>query len=322
MIFYTSPLHSNTYTLIPTTYNPIAMASSRVSADIAAIFKYFASHLLTQNLADTVKILLNNKSEACQVLGLLLERYPNLLEFLRLYLMLLDKATISDEINLAYFMSHPDLGEPEGRNWLAGKEKWRAFFQCIINALNIICEIPGGRILHVLLLDGSPVISIKDGGGGGYNNRGTDKNRDMPPGVLLCASQKGGDIDNLKYPERVYSGGEIKMKVVSNDKEVTIPGGYKCSKEATVQCLQLPESFDKPLYFEQRGLGIELFGHSYQSPLQKLHDERQSVLQKLQDERDAAREQERLKAKAVADDIVKMATMDKALTGGLEGLFG
>ena len=303
------------------------MASAKINVD------YLALYLFSLNLADTVKILLNNQSEACQVLGLLLERYPYFIEFLRLYLMLLDKATISDETNMAYFIAHPDLGILGGGQWLDWKENWRAFFQCIINALNIICEIPGGRILHVLLLDGSPVISIKDGGGGGYNNRGTDKIRDMPPGVVLCASQKGGDIDNLKYPERVYSGGEIEIKFVSNQGVVTIPGGYKCKKEAVVQWLPFPESFDNPLDFKKWGLGIGLFGHSYQSPMQKLHDERQSALQQLQDERDAAlqqlqderdaaRKQEELKAKAAADDIVKMATMDDVLEDGLGGLFG
>ena len=314
MIFYTLCLPANTN-------NPIAMASINPNA-VAASIKYTASHLLPLNLADIVELLLNNQSEACQVLGLLLERYPYFIEFLRLYLMLLDKATISDETNMAYFIAHPDLGILGGGQWLDWKENWRAFFQCIINALNIICEIPGGRILHVLLLDGSPVISIKGGGGGGYNNRGTNKIRDMPPGVLLCASQKGGDIDNLKYPERVYSGGEIKIKCVSNEKEVTIPGGYKCKKEAVVQCLPLPESFDNPPEFKQWGLGIGLFGPSYQSPMQKLHDERQSALQQLQDERDAARKQEELKAKAAADDIVKMATMYDVLEDGLGGLFG
>jgi hypothetical protein len=269
-----------------------------------------SSNLTARELLNLDEIDLNKRlsdiytqKESCYILYILFKTNPYFAQFLIMFLMLVDKSTSAPDEILGYVMQYMDFGITVGGDWCECKPKWQTFFHYIIDAINEICEIPEGIMLHVVMIDGSPVTHTSEG----------VKIRDLNPGIMICACQKGSHFLDV---ETVQTNGIYNLTFAFKDQNaIVIPGkpGYKSCNAYNVKCLSLQEVLNQPPIPGRRGLIIGLFG-----------SKRQSTLQILQKQLNAERkEEDRLSkevegiAKDVDYSIVEVERQD-ALLGDVD----
>lgn len=232
-----------------------------------------AGYLLNLNESDLEKRLsdIYTRKESCNTLYILFKTNPYFAQFLRMFLMLVDKSTSAPDEILGYVMQYMDFGITAGGDWYDCKPNWREFFYYIIDAINEICEIPSGIILHVVMIDGLPAT----------HTSGMVKTRELTPGIMICACQGESGLLGVKT---VQAHGSYNLTFAFEDRHaIEIPGkaGYKIGNAYTVKCFSLQEVLCQLPIPGRRGLIIGLFGSN-----------RKDTLRELQCQLDAERKEE------------------------------